>query len=267
MYTFREDLHYFYQKTHQMEARKNTRNFSQFSGKNVMKSSLDGSRESVIPDEVYPKAYDSEKKRASKIRALYDNYGARQGERLSGVDLLNVMVPSESLKSRVKKSIPSSKQLLQRLINAEKQAASAAGESRQSQLFDQYASVLQAVSRKYPILLLLDDLQWADSVSINLLFHLARSLAGCRVLLAAAYRPEEIALGRGEERHPLEPVLGELKREFGQIWVNLNESEGEAFVREFLESEPNRLSAAFCRKLLEHTGGQALFTVESLRNL
>lgn len=67
-------------------ARKNTRDFNQMTGANVPKSSLDGSRESVIDEEEYPKnnAYDKE----DKVRDLYEKYRARQGERLSGVDLL-----------------------------------------------------------------------------------------------------------------------------------------------------------------------------------
>lgn len=71
-----------------LAARKNTRNFEQKKGAHVLKSSLDGARESVIPEDVYPTGRDSEQERLKKIRSLYDHYRARQGERLSGVDLL-----------------------------------------------------------------------------------------------------------------------------------------------------------------------------------
>jgi CRISPR-associated protein Cmr2 len=70
-------------------ARKNTRDFNQMGGTNVPKSSLDGSRESVIDEDEYPdNKKDSDTEKANKVRKLYKNYHARQGERLSGVDLL-----------------------------------------------------------------------------------------------------------------------------------------------------------------------------------
>lgn len=70
-------------------ARKNTRDFNQMTGTNVPKSSLDGSRESVIDEDEYPdNKKDSPGTKEDKVKKLYDNYNARQGERLSGVDLL-----------------------------------------------------------------------------------------------------------------------------------------------------------------------------------
>lgn len=69
-----------------LAARKTTRDFIQAEGMNVPKSSLDGARESVIMESEYPKASDTDK--SEKIRKLYHHYHARQGERLSGVDLL-----------------------------------------------------------------------------------------------------------------------------------------------------------------------------------
>ena len=55
--------------------------------------------------------------------------------------------------------------------------------------------MLQALAQQGPLVLVLDDLQWADLGSISLLFHLGRQLAGSRILIVGAYRPEEVALG------------------------------------------------------------------------
>lgn len=71
-----------------LAARKVTRNFTQVSGLYVPKSSLDGARESVIPQSAYPTRGDSERQRQRKNIQLYWKYHARQGEQLSGVDLL-----------------------------------------------------------------------------------------------------------------------------------------------------------------------------------
>jgi CRISPR-associated protein Cmr2 len=70
-----------------LAARKNTRNFLQAKGDYIPKSSLDGARESVIPETAYPRGND-DPARKRKGKQLYHHYHARQGERLSGVDLL-----------------------------------------------------------------------------------------------------------------------------------------------------------------------------------
>jgi len=137
----------------------------------------------------------------------------------------------------------------------------------QKPLFEQVTRVLQTLARRHPLILLLDDLQWADPGSVSLLFHLGRRLAGHRILIAGAYRSYDVALGRNGRRHPLETVVNEFQRDFGDIHVDLNRAEGRQFVEAFLDSQPNRLSPTFRDTLYRHTGGHALFTVELLRNL
>lgn len=72
-----------------MAARKATRDFARVEcGAAIPKSSLDGQRESVIPEDLYPKLNDPEQARNSKLAILLRDYGIRAGEQLSGVDLL-----------------------------------------------------------------------------------------------------------------------------------------------------------------------------------
>ncbi|HSR35376.1 MAG TPA: hypothetical protein VLY63_32805, partial [Anaerolineae bacterium] len=137
----------------------------------------------------------------------------------------------------------------------------------QSDLFEQYTRVLQALAQRGPLLLAVDDLQWADLGSISLLFHLGRHLAGSRILVVGAYRSEEVAIGREGERHPLEPVVNEFQRVFGQMTVNLGRAESREFVDALLDSEPNRLGLLFREMLYQQTHGHPLFTVELLRGM
>ncbi|PIV28718.1 MAG: type III-B CRISPR-associated protein Cas10/Cmr2 [Anaerolineae bacterium CG03_land_8_20_14_0_80_58_20] len=69
-----------------LAARKTTRDFKQAIGDHSPKSSLDGARESVIEESEYPRPGAAE--RVERAKKLYRNYHARQGERLSAVDLL-----------------------------------------------------------------------------------------------------------------------------------------------------------------------------------
>jgi len=152
---------------------------------------------------------------------------------------------------------------------------------QQSALFEQYAQVLTRLAFQRPLLLVLDDLQWADGGSISLLFHLGRRIEGGRVLIVGAYRPEEVALGRPStspsaglrtdsgqrERHPLEPVVNEFKRTYGEVEVDLARAEERGFVEALLDTQPNRLGDAFRQTLYRLTGGHPLFTVELLRGM
>jgi len=184
-----------------------------------------------------------------------------------GPHLIDVFFPGPALLSRATTAAPEGAPWLGQLrAYVERQRVSSTG-LEQSHLFQQFTNVLYTLAEQRPLLLVLDDLQWADSASIGLLFHLGRRLKGGRILIACAYRPEEVALDRDGERHPLEKALAEFKRRFGDVWVDLGqveEREGREFVDAFLESEPNRLGEGFRRALFQHTGGHPLFTIELL---
>jgi adenylate cyclase len=141
-------------------------------------------------------------------------------------------------------------------------------------LFHQTSNVLRALAEGHPLLLALDDLQWVDPASAGLLFHLGRRLAGARILIVGAYRPEELAAGRPStgsgpaEQHPLGQALSEFRRLYGEAWLDLSrveETESRRFVEALLDSQPNRLDKDYRRELAQHTEGHALFTVELLR--
>jgi DNA-binding SARP family transcriptional activator len=139
----------------------------------------------------------------------------------------------------------------------------------QPDLFAQVTAVLHAVSVQRPLLLAIDDLQWADGGTAALLFHLGRRLAGSHILLACACRPEALAEPpdtKGMPSGSIWSVLQELGREWGDIWVALDRADGRAFVEAYVDSEPNRLGAGFRQVLYEHTEGNPLFTVELLRS-
>ena len=63
---------------------------------------------------------------------------------------------------------------------------------RKSSLETLLADVLAAMARDLPILLVLEDCQWLDSLSHDLLEVISRSIAGLPVLILLAYRPVEL---------------------------------------------------------------------------
>ena len=67
---------------------------------------------------------------------------------------------------------------------------------------------LKNASRLKPLVVILDDLHWADKPSLLLLQFLARELKEASILVIGTYR--DIELGR---QHPLSQTLGELSRQ------------------------------------------------------
>ncbi|MCB0193098.1 MAG: AAA family ATPase [Anaerolineae bacterium] len=141
---------------------------------------------------------------------------------------------------------------------------------QQKQILTQYTALLKTVAAQYALLLILEDLHWVDTASNALLFHLCREVGNDRILIIGSYRPDEVALSRGEVRHPLAGVMGELKRQHGDIWLDLGElasAEEQQFVEAYVDTQPNRLGRMFREALFRQTKGQALFTVELLREM
>jgi DNA-binding SARP family transcriptional activator len=73
--------------------------------------------------------------------------------------------------------------------------SSAEGEGERLRLFSAIASVLEGISRDIPLVLLLDDLHWADDASLQLLHFLHRQPTLSRACIVGAYRAEEVVEG------------------------------------------------------------------------
>jgi DNA-binding SARP family transcriptional activator/predicted ATPase len=153
------------------------------------------------------------------------------------------------------------------LLPAKTPPASRAGHPRRAPpppaaICDQAARVLLAVTQHRTLVLVLDNLHWADDGSLNLLMHLSRLLIDARILLLASYRPAEAPPA-------LRRVARELQRRWGDITLDLDRAAGRAFVDAYLDSAPNALGPAFRERLYHQTGGHALFTealVQQLRD-
>ena len=186
-----------------------------------------------------------------------------------GPDLFNRFLSGRDLLSLARLNTRVHPAALRRLQGCVKGASDPLLRARLSQavLFDQLTQVYCHLAQRHPLILVLDDLQWIDPGSVNLLFHLARQISGSKILILGAYRPEEISLKQGLEPHPLQGVVQELSAVYGDIQIDLMHSEGVQFVKELVQSEPNELNPGFRDALYHHTSGNPLFAIELLRGM
>jgi predicted ATPase/transcriptional regulator with XRE-family HTH domain len=187
-------------------------------------------------------------------------------------DLIGPFVPAKALQSHAAHFAPPGAHWVQQLAKLTIEDPRLHLEEKR--LFAQYTAALRAMAAQRPLLLILEDLHWIDAASSSLLFHLSREINDSPILIIGTYRPDELAAprkeGQGEERHPLFNITRELKRQHGDIWLdlgNLSAVEQRHFVDAYLDTQPNRLGEAFRSAFFHHTGGHALFTVELLREM
>ncbi len=194
----------------------------------------------------------------------------------SGPHLFDTLLPVTPLVHRIAPYLGGKTDWFDRLQDSAYGEPSTRPGLQQGQLLEELTQVFRAVARKRPLLLILDDLQWADDASLNLLYHLGRRLTGSRVLLLGSYRTGEKDKRRqtmqpdAHEAETPENLIFEMARQYGDIQIRLDQasrSEGRAFIDAILDLEPNRLGEAFREDLYLHTRGHPLFTIELIHSM
>ena len=69
-------------------------------------------------------------------------------------------------------------------------------ELRRTRIFSAYAQLAAAAARDQPLLVVVDDLHWADDMTLALLHHLVRHTRRLPVVIVGALRSEELAAGQ-----------------------------------------------------------------------
>jgi DNA-binding CsgD family transcriptional regulator len=129
----------------------------------------------------------------------------------------------------------------------------------QARLFEGLLALLEALGTERPVLLLIEDLHWADRSTRAALAFLARSLISERALIVGSYRPDEM-----HRRHPLRPLLAELERvpHARRIVLDpLTHEQLAAQLTDILGAEPD---PELLQRLWSRSGGNPLFSEELL---
>jgi DNA-binding CsgD family transcriptional regulator/tetratricopeptide (TPR) repeat protein len=129
----------------------------------------------------------------------------------------------------------------------------------QARVFEGLLALLETLGEDGPVVLVIEDLHWADSSTRHFLYFLARSFCGAGLMVVGTYRSDEL-----HRRHPLRPLLAELSRDPSALMIELP-----PFTREEMGEQLEGILAAapdpgLVERLYLRSEGNALFTEEIL---
>jgi len=143
-------------------------------------------------------------------------------------------------------------------------STSASPEPFKDRMQRELTNFLRELSKIKPVVLFLDDLHWADLSTLDTMSHLAAKLPSMRVLLIAAYRPEELSVNA----HPFSAIKADLEarklcREIELTPLSRHD------VAEYLDLEfpRNTFSEDVLDLAAKNSEGNPLFMVDMLRYL
>jgi len=120
-------------------------------------------------------------------------------------------------------------------------------------------------TKEAPLVIFVDDLQWADSASLNLIKVLMTDRSLPHLLMIGAYRNNETP-----PSHPLMLMVEDIEKEKGLVRrLELNELDFNSILQITTETlhTDNERAAPLARVLQEKTGGNPFFLIELLKNL
>ncbi len=144
---------------------------------------------------------------------------------------------------------------------ARRDPAASDGAEARFRLYDGVAAYLRAAAKREPLVLLLDDLHWADASSLRLLGFVARELREAPVLVVGTYRPQDAS------NAPLGEALAELARLPGHVRIALDGLAREEVASLVERSARVAPEPALVDAICERTDGNPFFIRELVQML
>jgi len=137
-------------------------------------------------------------------------------------------------------------------------------EASRAEQFASIAKRIEEICARRNVVIVLEDIHWADDASLTFLLHLARTLAKLRLLVVATYRSDEL-----HRNHAAAPYIARLAREPVTQRLALDplaRADMQRFVRATLDGHP-RLPRAEIDGIVERSEGNPFFAEELLKSV
>ncbi|MGW7091155.1 helix-turn-helix transcriptional regulator [Streptomyces sp. NPDC054874] len=131
-----------------------------------------------------------------------------------------------------------------------------------ARLFELTVRLLERISAERVVVLVLEDLHWADASTRHLLAYLFRTLGSGRLMVVGTYRADDI-----HRRHPLRPLLAELDRLRTVTRVELDRFSHDEVGRQLAGILAETPAAALVDEIFDRSDGNAFFVEELARSL
>jgi class 3 adenylate cyclase len=137
------------------------------------------------------------------------------------------------------------------------------GDDERQRFFESMASFVSRAAADTPLVMILDDLHWADKPTLLLLLHLARRIRNDRLLLIGTYRDVEL-----ERTHPLSETVATLRTDglYERVLLRGLDDSG---VADLLSARAGgqQVPEGFVARIREETEGNPFFVEEVIKHL
>ncbi len=138
--------------------------------------------------------------------------------------------------------------------------------NQREMMFNRVADLLEELSEDRPLIFFMDDLQWIDKSSAQLMHHLARNISENSILLLGAFREEELRYV--EEELPMKQTLDRMKEEDLANIIEVSRLDQPAtgkLVKNYLDRED--LPDDFTWAVYRESEGNPFYVVEMLDSM
>jgi DNA-binding CsgD family transcriptional regulator len=175
------------------------------------------------------------------------------------VGALRAVVRDRSERDLAKLIGPARPELARLLPELGEPAPAALHAGGQARLFELLLGVLSRLAQEQPVLLVLEDMHWADSASLDLLSFLVRNQRSERLAMVVTLRSDEL----GPE-HLLRPLVAELERSGRAQRLDLEPLSRADVAAQVAAITGARPATSLVERLFERSQGNPFFTEELL---
>jgi tetratricopeptide (TPR) repeat protein/KaiC/GvpD/RAD55 family RecA-like ATPase len=199
------------------------------------------------------------------IQAFETYFGVNQEEELTGGFQQPYIQPSIN----VPINSPAASNIIQWLSGSQTQMVNEPMSPQvwRDKTFVAIANTLHQISQNAPIILLLEDIHWADSATLGLLHYISKVISNQRILILATYRSEELTVDKEGRPHPLIESLQLMKRENVIKEIPLKSLDSQEVYKIAESMIQGKIDPSLATRIAIESQGNPLFVVETLKML